>query len=206
MRRLLHLVYRGIGVNKIGVEAIPTFVSNPISAPLGIESILADVTARSVGVNSNLCYDSVAIFLRAQSNALVLGILVCLENDLLSSIWKLCFASFLEVWQDLPLRKKCDIIREIVEVERKMLSISSTKYGPQWSNRSAAIMTYISDRLGSLYFRDSGVTGCEPAIVTAGPKEVIDRIESQFCVGPITRREFWDKERCGLNYHGPCKS
>jgi hypothetical protein len=35
-----------------------------------------------------------------------------------------------EVWQDLPLRKKCDILREIVDVERKLLSVSFEKYDP----------------------------------------------------------------------------
>ena len=32
-----------------------------------------------------------------------------------------------EVWQDLSLRKKCEIIREFVDVERKLLSISFNK-------------------------------------------------------------------------------
>jgi hypothetical protein len=32
-----------------------------------------------------------------------------------------------EVWQDLPLRKKVDIIREFVDIERKLLSISFHK-------------------------------------------------------------------------------
>ncbi|CAN9468956.1 unnamed protein product [Alternaria alternata] len=32
-----------------------------------------------------------------------------------------------EVWQDLPLRKKSDIIREFVDIERRLLSISFDK-------------------------------------------------------------------------------
>jgi hypothetical protein len=32
-----------------------------------------------------------------------------------------------EVWQDLPLRKKTDIIREVVEIEKKLLSVSFEK-------------------------------------------------------------------------------
>jgi hypothetical protein len=35
-----------------------------------------------------------------------------------------------EVWQDLPLRTKCDIIREFVDVERKLLSVSFNRYNP----------------------------------------------------------------------------
>lgn len=33
-----------------------------------------------------------------------------------------------EVWPQLPLRKRCDIIREIVDVEAKLLSVSFEKY------------------------------------------------------------------------------
>ncbi|KAF1845084.1 uncharacterized protein K460DRAFT_354938 [Cucurbitaria berberidis CBS 394.84] len=89
-----------------------------------------------------------------------------------------------EVWQDLSLRTKRDIIREFIDVERKLLSVSFEK-------------------LGSLYFQDSGVAGCEPAIVTTGPEDTISHIESRYCIGPITRREFWDKQRSNMQYHGP---
>jgi hypothetical protein len=41
-----------------------------------------------------------------------------------------------EVWQELPLRKKCDIVREFVDVERKLLSVSFAKYGPANSIQS----------------------------------------------------------------------
>lgn len=39
-----------------------------------------------------------------------------------------------EVWQDLPLRKKVKIIREIVEIEKKMLSVSFNRYHPARSH------------------------------------------------------------------------
>ncbi|KAH7110055.1 kinase-like domain-containing protein [Dendryphion nanum] len=92
-----------------------------------------------------------------------------------------------EVWQDLSLRRKSDIIREFVDVERKLLSVSFEK-------------------LGSLYFKDSGIAGCEPAIVTTGPQDIVGHIESTYCIGPITRREFWEKQRSDMQYHGPWTS
>ncbi|RII14889.1 hypothetical protein CUC08_Gglean003811 [Alternaria sp. MG1] len=92
-----------------------------------------------------------------------------------------------EVWQDLPLRKKVDIIREFVDIERKLLSISFHK-------------------LGSLYFKDSGIAGCEPAVVTNGPQDVDSHVESTYGIGPITRREFWAKQRSDMQYHGPWTS
>lgn len=33
-----------------------------------------------------------------------------------------------EVWEDLPLRSKCDVVREFVDLERKLLSVSFNKY------------------------------------------------------------------------------
>lgn len=43
-----------------------------------------------------------------------------------------------EVWKDLPLRKKVQVIREFVEIERKLLSISFDKYGPACFNAYVA--------------------------------------------------------------------
>ncbi|KAH7382206.1 kinase-like domain-containing protein [Pyrenochaeta sp. MPI-SDFR-AT-0127] len=89
-----------------------------------------------------------------------------------------------KVWKELTLRTKRDIIHEIVNVETKLLSVCFNK-------------------LGSLYFQDSNITGCEPAVVTSGPQDLMNQIESRYCIGPITRREFWEKERSNMPYRGP---
>jgi hypothetical protein len=60
-------------------------------------------------------------------------------------------------------------------------------------------------RLGSLYFKDSGIAGCEPAIVTSGSQDVVGHVESTYCIGRITPRDFWEKQRSDMQYHGPCK-
>jgi hypothetical protein len=61
------------------------------------------------------------------------------------------------------------------------------------------------NRLGSLYFTESGIPRCEPAIITDGPPEVSDHIRSRFCIGPTVQREFWEKERSQMHeYQGPC--
>ena len=60
-------------------------------------------------------------------------------------------------------------------------------------------------RLGSLYFKESEIVGCKPAVVTTSTKDVVDHIESRYCVGPITRSEFWEKQRGEVQYHGSCK-
>lgn len=112
-----------------------------------------------------------------------------------------------EVWQDLPLRNKCDVIREIVDVERRLLSLSFDSYHPACPNAQNLKLKRLTRtcRLGSLYFSDSNIPGCEPAIATIDSQEISDRIRSRFCIGPIVRREFWEKERSDMRQHqGPC--
>ncbi|KAF1951434.1 hypothetical protein CC80DRAFT_519375 [Byssothecium circinans] len=93
-----------------------------------------------------------------------------------------------EVWEKLPLRAKSDIMDRIVDVESKLLSVSF-------------------HRLGSLYFHDSNIPGCEPAVATADSQNISDQIRSKFSIGPIVRREFWGKERSSMHqHHGPWKS
>ncbi|UPX10411.1 Phosphotransferase enzyme [Ascochyta rabiei] len=89
-----------------------------------------------------------------------------------------------KVWQDLSLRSKSNVIREFVDVERKLLSVSFNK-------------------LGSLYFKDCGIAGCKPAVVTTCPQDVVDHIESRYSIGPITRREFWKEQHSDSRYQGP---
>ncbi|KAF2248331.1 hypothetical protein BU26DRAFT_485916 [Trematosphaeria pertusa] len=92
------------------------------------------------------------------------------------------------VWPELELRAKRDIIHQIVDIEKKMLSVSF-------------------DKIGSLYFKDSGILECESVEATAPSRKAADGIESRFSIGPIVRREFWAGERSDMHhYHGPWKS
>jgi hypothetical protein len=111
-----------------------------------------------------------------------------------------------KAWKQLELRAKREIVREIVDIEKKMLSVSFDMYVSYSLKKSKfiAVLTYFN-RIGSLYFKDSGVSGCVAAKATAGSREMEDDIESRFSVGPIVRREFWLKERSDMHqYHGPC--
>ena len=63
-----------------------------------------------------------------------------------------------------------------------------------------------ADRIGSLYLNNSGVAGCSPAVVTNTSQDTVDLVKSRYSVGPITRREFWEKERSTMQqHHGPCE-
>ncbi|RJE24536.1 hypothetical protein PHISCL_03123 [Aspergillus sclerotialis] len=93
-----------------------------------------------------------------------------------------------DVWKNLQLRDKRDIIQEIINVEKKMLSISF-------------------DRIGSLYFKDSGIPGCETISTTDVAPDIGDTLNSRFSIGPIVQREFWGKGRANMHaHHGPWTS
>ncbi|RMZ81401.1 hypothetical protein DV738_g2281, partial [Chaetothyriales sp. CBS 135597] len=93
-----------------------------------------------------------------------------------------------DVWQNLQLRSKVDVIHEIVDIERKLLSVTF-------------------NRIGALYFNGCGISGCKPLVATVDSQQVNERVQSRFCIGPIVRREFWEKERSKMHqYHGPWQS
>ncbi|KAH8717009.1 kinase-like domain-containing protein [Phaeosphaeriaceae sp. PMI808] len=81
-----------------------------------------------------------------------------------------------EVWSDLHVRIKRDIIHRMVDIEKRLLSISFQNNLPR----------------------------CEPAVLTTGSREVTNFVQSRFCIGPIVKKEFWVKERSKLHkHHGP---
>lgn len=59
-------------------------------------------------------------------------------------------------------------------------------------------------RIGSVYFSDSGILGCTPLndSVTFSNADSAHRL--RFSIGPIVRREFWEKERSVTGHQGPC--
>lgn len=49
------------------------------------------------------------------------------------------------------------------------------------------------------------VQRCELAIVTAGPEDIANHVESTYHIRPITRREVQEKQRNNTKCHSPCK-
>jgi hypothetical protein len=112
-----------------------------------------------------------------------------------------------DVWPHLP-RAKREIIHEIVDVEKKMLSIPLDRYVyiAYLSIQYSSVNTRL-DRIGSLYFKSSRIPGYEATTATEVPQEVRDALNSRFCIGPVAKREFWEKERRNMHrHHGPCMS
>ncbi|KAI9733948.1 MAG: Phosphotransferase enzyme [Cirrosporium novae-zelandiae] len=94
-----------------------------------------------------------------------------------------------EVWDDMELEDKLSIIEDIVEMERKFLSISFS----------------IS---GAIYYASDCFEGCERAEVTSDtPMSVKEDVKNRFVIGPTVEREFWEKERSGMDINrGPWKT
>ncbi|KXT03389.1 hypothetical protein AC578_3947 [Pseudocercospora eumusae] len=87
------------------------------------------------------------------------------------------------VWHGLPVKRKANIVRKIVHVEAQMMS------------------TPFDIRIGSLYFSDSGISGCKPTT-----SDIINADSHRFSIGPIVRSEFWEKERAVMGHKGPWTS
>ncbi|KAK2763871.1 Phosphotransferase enzyme [Arachnomyces sp. PD_36] len=85
------------------------------------------------------------------------------------------------VWDDLTPDSKLKVMREIVSVETKLLSLSFSHYG-------------------SIYPASDSVEGAVPAqLVGDVPSELKDRVSKLFTIGPSIGRKFWNKERSTMN-------
>ncbi|KAI1821833.1 kinase-like domain-containing protein [Xylaria intraflava] len=85
-----------------------------------------------------------------------------------------------QVWDTLSLDTKMEIVDDLVNIEKKLTSVSFTRYG-------------------SLYFAQHSFPGCVQARV-AGDSSTshIAEIESRYVIGPVADRDFWDGERKNL--------
>ncbi|KAB8235616.1 uncharacterized protein BDW43DRAFT_298676 [Aspergillus alliaceus] len=86
---------------------------------------------------------------------------------------------------NLKLQDKLKIVDEIVRskvnVYRSRLVLSHSSYG-------------------SLYFADNSFPGCEKAEATSDiPESKKMEVDRRFFIGPVAKKEFWDKERAVLD-------
>ncbi|KAI0104819.1 kinase-like domain-containing protein [Nemania sp. FL0031] len=82
-----------------------------------------------------------------------------------------------QVWDTLPLKAKLGIVKDLVGIEKKLLSISFTRYG-------------------SLYFAHQGFSSCVKAQVVGDfSASLIAEIESRYVIGPMADSGFWAGER-----------
>ncbi|KAJ5156966.1 uncharacterized protein N7482_008066 [Penicillium canariense] len=85
------------------------------------------------------------------------------------------------LWDELSPDLKLSIMREVVSIESKMLSVSFSHFG-------------------SIYFASDAVEGAVPAQVTSeASPELKEKIYEKFSIGPTVDRDFWHKQRSSMD-------
>ncbi|KAF8834547.1 hypothetical protein BDN67DRAFT_992640 [Paxillus ammoniavirescens] len=92
-----------------------------------------------------------------------------------------------DVWGDLPRREQGMFAKTLGEWERQLLELKFTHYG-------------------SLYYKDDVPAPLRAPTLLEGISPD-DELNSQFCIGPIARRDFWEAERGGMDIdRGPWRT
>ncbi|KAG9228229.1 kinase-like domain-containing protein [Amylocarpus encephaloides] len=85
-----------------------------------------------------------------------------------------------DVWNDKTISDKTNIVKGLVEIEKKLLSVSFTRYG-------------------NIYFASDAFSGCEAAKVVGDiPAELKRVVEERFTIGPVVDRDFWNGKRASM--------
>ncbi|KAL9597819.1 MAG: hypothetical protein Q9219_004896 [cf. Caloplaca sp. 3 TL-2023] len=93
-----------------------------------------------------------------------------------------------EVWDQMEIDNKLKVVEEIIAIERKLVSLSFTRYG-------------------NLYFATDSFQGCEKAEILGNvPQLLKDQVRSTFVIGPVVDSAFWEGERARMAIdRGPWK-
>ncbi|MCJ1478981.1 Phosphotransferase enzyme [Lambiella insularis] len=85
-----------------------------------------------------------------------------------------------DVWDSKTISDKTDIVKGLVEIEKKLLSVSFTRYG-------------------NIYFASDAFPDCEPAKVVGNiSAELKGVVEKRFTIGPVVDRDFWNGKRASM--------
>ncbi|KZF23034.1 phosphotransferase family protein [Xylona heveae TC161] len=93
-----------------------------------------------------------------------------------------------DIWNDLSLEERIVIMKDLVSIEKKMLSVSFNRYG-------------------SLYYATQNIPGAAMAeVVSDVPEEVKNTVMRRFAIGPVVERDYWNNERATMDIdRGPWK-
>ncbi|MCJ1357536.1 MAG: Phosphotransferase enzyme [Icmadophila ericetorum] len=94
-----------------------------------------------------------------------------------------------DVWDGKTISDKTNIVKGLVEIEKKLLSVSFTRYG-------------------NIYFASDSFPGCEAAKVVGDISAELKRVvEERFTIGPVVDRDFWNGKRASMAIdRGPWES
>ncbi|RJE20973.1 hypothetical protein PHISCL_06683 [Aspergillus sclerotialis] len=102
-----------------------------------------------------------------------------------------------DIWDDLPLEQKITIMKDIVSLEKKMISVSF--------NRPAndASSAHISIANGDLV---TAICAVAAEVIGDVPAETKNAAMYRFAIGPVVEREYWNRERAVMDIdRGPWK-
>ena len=90
------------------------------------------------------------------------------------------------VWEGLPSNERAKFAQALGKLERRLLDLSFTHYG-------------------SLYYKNDVPASLRAPTLLEGLSPD-DGLNSEFCIGPIARRDFWEAEREHMDIdRGPCE-
>ncbi|EAW07758.1 aminoglycoside phosphotransferase family protein [Aspergillus clavatus NRRL 1] len=93
-----------------------------------------------------------------------------------------------DIWDDLSLEEKIEVMKDLVQLEKKMLQAPLNNYG-------------------SLYYSSANIRDAVPADTCAEiSSQLKDKIRRRFVIGPVAERHYWSKERAEMALdRGPWK-
>ncbi|KAE8155153.1 phosphotransferase family protein [Aspergillus avenaceus] len=84
------------------------------------------------------------------------------------------------VWHDFSLEQKVEVMKDLVKLEKKMLSAPLNGYG-------------------SLYYASEGLKNTIPADISGDVSvEVRNNVRDRFVLGPVAERDYWINERAEM--------
>lgn len=97
-------------------------------------------------------------------------------------------------WHNIPMKLRVDIVDQIVDVERKLMSVDVSKHG---------CVYYRTD----LERISQGYTPLDEVLPSSGLAPELNDLLSCFALGPLNDPRFWEGERAVMKLdRGPCKT
>lgn len=108
----------------------------------------------------------------------------------------------------MEIDDQANVVRSLVEVESKFLTISFDKCVSQFNRVAVSRAEQISiSRSGAIYYAKDMPTCAHLEITGKVSAAVREDVLHRFVIGPTIEREFWQKESTQMPIdRGPCKS
>ncbi|KAI9675676.1 MAG: Phosphotransferase enzyme [Caeruleum heppii] len=111
-------------------------------------------------------------------------------------------------WERLELADRVAIMKQLVSIETKLLSLCFTRYAKVGCGVGLLSITNQASSYGNLYYADEAIKGAVAAeVVGSAPSELKEQVRKRFTIGPVVTRDFWSGERSKMDVdRGPWTS